>query len=186
MLKRESARKGNVDISLFSGSAFELPFGVIENKGVLRFNKLGDLYVGSRAEVEKDLRRNAEFVLHSAATGGVEYSAFTFYLEDDSSALEDQAREYRAGMRDYFEKEVQALGLDASLRANVWIDTLDHDLYESDEKARETDEHGAPAIDMHPPWHLVFGVISIYRVGRNVTDEELLHAEFNPDLRSVQ
>jgi len=172
--QRNSSRNGNVDITLLTGQSFEHPFAVIENKGMLNFTNGGSLYAGSRAEVEKDLRRNAEFVLRLGSYGGVQYAAFTFYLRDSDSALTDQGMAFAKEKRCYFERLLQSLNLHPNLRTNVSVKTLDDDLYASEEEARHTDENGAPAIDMHPPWHLLYGIISIYREGDQVIDARRL------------
>jgi hypothetical protein len=166
-----STRNGNVDITLMHGSSFEKPFAVIENKGVLSFRNDGELGAGSDAEVRKDLIRNREFFTAQGSTGGVEYTAFTFFLRDNESCLRDQGLAFCKAKKAYFEGYLQKLNLPSYLRTQVLVDTFDDDLYEDDSAAEKPDECGAPAIDMHPPWHLAYGIISMYRVGEVISDD---------------
>lgn len=173
-------RKGNVDISLYMGSSFEESFGVIENKGLLSFTKKGDLYGSSRSEVEKDLLRNIEFVLGSLGQGGVEYSAFTFFLKDDTSRLKEEGEDFCRRHRQFFESMVREIltsrDPNGILRTNVTVDTADDGFYESSDAALAVDEDGAPAQDMHPPWHIAYGIVSVYRLGKFLTDKRSLPA----------
>lgn len=176
--QRNSTRNGNVDITLFEGAGFEQPFAVVENKGMLTFTKLGELGAGSKSEVEKDIKRNFEFVLRNGAQGGVQYGAFTFYLRDADSTLTAQGKAYCKEKREYFEKYLQTLDLHPDVRINVLVDTLDANLYETDADARVKDfEDGPEAHDMDPAWHLVYGVISLYRIGASISDSSNLFSE---------
>jgi hypothetical protein len=170
-------RDGNVDITLLSGHGFESPFAVIENKGLLHFTAEGQLYAGSRSEVIKDLKRNAAFVSGMAAAGGVQYSAFTFYLRDRVSVTRQDGDAVKARMRRYFQGLLEELGLGVGLRTHVRIEDFDDDLYESPEDALAPEDSGAPASDMYPAWSLLYGVISIYRAGTVVLDVRKLYEE---------
>jgi len=184
--QRDSTRTGNVDITLFSGESFEHPFAVIENKGLLHFTRDGSLYAGSRAEVVKDLSRNAEFVLRLGSAAGVQYSAFTFYVRDKTSVIRTDAEAFKQRTTTRLIETVQALNLDANLRSNVLLRTFDDNLYESEEAARAPDDLGAPAHDMDPAWHLLYGIISIYRVGDEVVDEQrLFESDTSPEAVTV-
>lgn len=156
-----------------SGSGFESPFAVIENKGLLHFTSDGNLYAGSRTEIVKDLKRNAAFVRGMAVVGGVQYSAFTFYLRDKLSVTTHDGLAFRAQMRRYFQRLIGELAL-GDLRAHVHIDSFDEDLYESADAAMAPEDSGAPANDMFPAWSLLYGVISIYREGDRVLDAQRL------------
>ena len=179
--KEADFRDGNVDITLLSGRGFESPFAVIENKGLLHFTSEGHLYAGSRSEVVKDLKRNAAFVTGMAVAGGVQYSAFTFYLRDKLSVTKHDGRAFRAQMRRYFQRLVGELALGENLHANVHIEAFDEDLYESAEAALASEDSGAPANDMFPAWSLLYGVISIYREGDHVLDARRLFEATEPE-----
>lgn len=167
-------RNGNVDISLFEGQGFERPFAVIENKGILKFGRDGELYAGSYNEVHKDLKRNADFIVGLGAVDGVHYTAFTFYLRDEDSALIEHGDAYIAEKKRYFENLVDGLDLDPALKRNVLIKTWDHGLFLSKEAALEEDERGQPAIDAEGSWHLLYGIISIYQPRNVVIDGQSL------------
>jgi hypothetical protein len=169
-VQKADFRSGNVDITLFDGSGFEQPFSVIENKGLLKFGADGEIYTGHRNEVVKDLKRNAAFITGLGAVDGINYSAFTFYLRDNDSSFPEHADAYKAKKKAYFEKLVDGLGLDPSLKRNVLIDTWDHGLFSSKQEAEEPDEYGQPAIDSQGTWHLLYGVISLYKPGGVVLD----------------
>jgi len=167
-------RNGNVDISLFEVQGFERPFAVIENKGILKFGQDGELYADSYNEVHKDLKRNADFIVGLGAVDGVHYTAFTFYLRDEDSALTEHGDAYKAEKKRYFEKLVDGLHLDPTLKRNVLIETWDDGLLSSKEAALEEDEYGQPAIDAEGSWHLLYGIISIYQPGSVVLDGQSL------------
>lgn len=69
---------------------------------------------------------------------------------------------------------LKGLKLNPNLRTDVLVEGFDDDLYDNEDAARALDENGAPAQDIHPAWHLLYGVISIYRVGDEVRDEQRL------------
>lgn len=169
--QRNSTRNGNVDITLFDGVGFEHPFAIVENKGMLTFTKAGELSIGSKNEVEKDIKRNFEFVLRNGAEGGVQYGAFTFYLRDTCSTLKEHGKAYCKERREYFEKYLCSLHLHPDIRVNVLVDTLDANLYATEADARLKDfEEGPEAHETDPAWHLVYGVISLYRIGTHILD----------------
>lgn len=169
--QRDSTRSGNVDITLLDGTALEHPFAVVENKGLLTFTKTDELGAGSKAEFEKDIKRNFEFVLRNGASGGVQFGAFTFYLRDTRSVLQDDGKAFCKGKQDYLARYLRSLDLHPDVRVNVLVDTLDDNLYATEADARERQwDDGPEAVEMDPPWHLAFGVISLYRVGDHVSD----------------
>jgi hypothetical protein len=104
---RDASRRGNIDIA------------VIENKGLLQFTDAGELYAGSRVELKKDQDRNVEFVMEQGPAGGVEYSAFTFYMKDVDSVTRADADSFLAGKQTYFEDYVRGMALPSHLRVNV-------------------------------------------------------------------
>ena len=165
-------RPGNIDITLLKPDGF--PFAIIETKGMLSFKQDGELYVASVSEVKKDLVRNAEYILNTGRRQGVQYSAFTFYAKDPSSVLQADARGFIQKMERYFHKFVGNLKLHPSVKVHVHIGTFDSHLYATREDAMELDQHGAPAQDMQPAWHTIFGVISLYLVGGNISDAKLI------------
>lgn len=171
---RDASRRGNIDIALFHGS-FEKPIAVIENKGLLHFTDAGELYASSRVELKKDLDRNVEFVREQGPAGGVEYSAFTFYMKDAGSVTRADADSFLAGKKTYFEDYVRGMALPPNLRVNVVVHSFDDNLYLSNEAALEPDESGAPACDLDPAWHLAYGIISIYREGESIVNTQALH-----------
>lgn len=173
---RDASRKGNVDITLFRDGSFEKPILVVENKGLLHFMDNGELRAGSRSELKKDLDRNAEFVTEQGPAGGIEYSAFTFYLKDADSVTRADADNFLAAKRTYFEDYVRSIALPSHLRINVVVRSFDDNLYESKEAALEPGESGAPASDLDPAWHLAYGIISIYREGATIGDTRGLSA----------
>gem|GEM_PF-2872054 len=172
---RNASRNGNVDITLFRHGAFEKAVAVIENKGLLDFTDSGQLYAGSLKELKKDLDRNAEFVMQQGPAGGIEYSAFTFFLKDGGSVTRADADGFLAAKKTFFEDYVRGMDLEPHLRVNVLISSFDDGLYATEAAAAERDESGAPAVDMHPAWHLAYGVISIYREGVTIVDRKALH-----------
>lgn len=174
---RNASRNGNVDITLFRNSAFEKAVAVIENKGLLHFTDSGQLYSSSRQELKKDLDRNAEFVARQGPTGGIEYSAFTFFLKDEGSVTCTDADGFLATKKTFFEDYVRDMGLDPHLRFNVLISSFDDYLYATEAAAAEPDESGAPAFDLHPAWHIAYGVISIYREGVTIVDRKSLYTK---------
>lgn len=178
-LKSDSSRKGNVDISLAVKGAgiLELPFGVIENKGFLCFTQSNELYSGSMKEVKKDLERNIEFV--SGQNGqGIEYSGFTFYLRDKESVLTSRGVDFCQSQKCYFENICRSLLSNCqALSFEVEIGTLEKNLFNSDNEANDLDENGCPAYIAEGTWHVLYGVISIYRVGKTVTHKK----SFNTD-----
>ncbi len=174
--KRESEiRKGNVDISLaFRGnSVCETPFGIIENKGFLKFTNDNTLYAGSKGEVEKDLKRNIEFV--SGFNGeGIEYAGFTFYLRDECSVLKSEGATYCQDKKQYFSEFCNNLIPSSScLKFEVAIETLESNLFNSLTEAEYQDENGYPAYISDGTWNIVYGIISIYRVGKAITHDKL-------------
>jgi hypothetical protein len=116
---RDASRRGNIDIALFRHGSFEKPIAVIENKGLLQFTDAGELYAGSRVELKKDQDRNVEFVMEQGPAGGVEYSAFTFYMKDVDSVTRADADSFLAGKQTYFEDYVRGMALPSHLRVNV-------------------------------------------------------------------
>lgn len=169
--QKDSTRSGNVDITLLDGTNLEHPFAVVENKGLLKFTKADELASGSKAEFDKDIKRILEFVLRNGSDGGVQYGASTFYLRDTESVLHEHGKSFCQGKQNYLTKYTRSLGLHRDVHVNVLVDTLDHNLYETDAAAREREWDGGPeAVEMDPPWHLAFGVISVYRVGDHVAD----------------
>lgn len=167
-LKKDSdCRMGSVDITLaVNNHGLETTFAVIENKGFLVFTENGELYSGSRNEFEKDLIRNIEFLSEIQKNKGIEYSAFTFYLRDKKSFLKEDGEKYCQQKKAYFENEVKLMLKDclSNLIVNVEIDSLDDGLFDSYESANEyDDESGQTTLDRDGKWHIVYGVISIYK-----------------------
>jgi hypothetical protein len=166
-LQRESDRRpGNVDISIATkGNGFERTFAVAEIKGFLTFDNNGDLYQQSRDEVQKDLLRNAEFVVGRMSAGGVEYSAFTFYLRDKASVLKSDGRKYCQDKKAFFEAEARRIvGAWPALLLDVEVETLEENLFDSAATAQAVDEEGGPPTYMaEGHWHILYGIISIYR-----------------------
>lgn len=156
--KRNSDRNGNVDITIYRDkSGVEQPFAVIENKGLLSFAADGNLYQNSADEISKDISRLVEF-LGSSDAGGIEYGGFTFYLEDSRSVLSCEGFAYRAKKQQFFEALMQGLVIDPSVKFDVFLAALNHQLYESECAANADSEHGE--LDCS---HVVFGIISLYR-----------------------
>lgn len=194
MRQKNSTRNGNVDITLFDGAGFEHPFAVIENKGILTFTAAGELDAKGKDEVGKDIKRNFEFVLRSGAQGGVQFCAFTFYLRDIKSVLIAEGEAYCREKRQYFERYLNSLNLNPEIRGNVLVDTFDHDLYPSEEAARAKDNSDGPcAHEEHPPWHLAYGIITLYRTGDHIDDSQRLSEENreqlpenSPDNKSIR
>jgi len=77
---------------------------------------------------------------------------------------------YIAEMKKFFTDFVTNLGLDSKIKTHVHIGTFNKELYPNHEAAIEQDDHGAPAQDMHPAWHIAYGIISFYLIGSNITD----------------
>jgi len=161
-------RKGNVDISLATReSGLESTFGVIENKGFLSFRQDGELYKGSRRELEKDLRRNAEFVGDSVGDSGIEYSAFTFYMRDSASVLKADSKKFCNAKKFYFESVAkELLGSSSHALLLVEVNTLDENLFCSDDEANEVSEDGSPSYVSAGTWHIAYGFVCIYRPKR--------------------
>lgn len=183
-LKRDSdLREGNVDISISTkGNGFEQTFAVIENKGFLSFTQSGELYKGSRVELEKDLKRNAEFVAEASAHGGVEYSAFTFYLRDNQSVLKAEGKKFCQDKEKYFKSLTESTLNHSSLfSVDVEVKTLEDNLFVSAHAANHRDEHGCPAYMAEGTWHIAYGVISIYAPRKVVIQNKT----FKPDLREL-
>jgi hypothetical protein len=167
-----SERKGNIDITLYN--AHELPFALIETKGKLTFTAENQLYAGSRKEFIKDLKRNAEYLTRTGGIWGIQYGAFTFYLKDATSVLKSEGASFQQKMTSYFEDLVKGMELHRSIRTHVHIATFDDGLYNTHQEAMEGDEHGAPAQEMYPAWHTLYGIISLYRVGDKISDNRQL------------
>jgi hypothetical protein len=163
-------RKGQIDITL--SNADKHPFAIVETKGelIFQYDEALTLYKTSLGEMEKDLVRNAEYVLETGPKGGVQYSAFTFYLKDKSSVLEADAPAYIKQRKTFFTKFLTNLNLNSTIKTHVHIGTFSKELYQSREDALEPNHHGAPAQDMYPAWHIAYGIISFYVVGNNITD----------------
>jgi len=171
-LRLDSSRPGNVDISIFEKSGFEHLFAVIENKGFLSFTQHGDLYTNSRKELIKDLTRNIEFLTSAGPKGGVEYSAFTFYLLDDQSVLSGSAETFCRRKEAYFRKLAQTITNSSTpLLIDVKVETVDAQLFDSHDEADMPDGSGAPAYITEGHWHIACGVISVYNPVRVVTSE---------------
>ena len=178
-LKLDSSRKGNVDISLAAKGVgiLETPFGVIENKGFLLFTQNNNIYVGSMKEVTKDLERNIEFVAGSNGQG-IEYSGFTFYLRDKNSVLHSEGDNYCQCKKLYFEDICKDLiSCYKGLNFNVEINSLESNLFNTKSEAEAPDEYGCPAHTAEGTWNIVYGIISIYRIGNTVTHNK----SFNTD-----
>lgn len=165
-------RKGNIDITLYN--AHELPFALIETKGKLTFTADNQLYVSSRKEFTKDLKRNAEYLTRTGGIWGIQYAAFTFYLTDTKSVLKSEGANVQQKMQTYFEGLVAELDLHSSIRTHVHIATFDDGLYATHQEATEADEEEAPPHEMYPAWHTLYGIISLYRVGDKISDSKQL------------
>jgi hypothetical protein len=163
-----SKRGGNIDIALYDN--YDIPFAIIETKGLLKFTANDELYAGSRGEIDKDLLRNAEYILRTGRLRGIQYSAFTFYLTDPHSVLTSEGKAFRLKRQKYFQALVAKMNLHHDIRTHVHIGTFDDNLYESRETAMEPNHHDAPAHEWDPAWHTAYGIISLYRVGDNITD----------------
>jgi hypothetical protein len=168
---RDADRAGNIDIAIFKGDGFEHPFAIVENKGVLTFADNGHLYVASKAELDKDIKRNAHYVSKHSAAGGIQFSAFTFYLKDKGSVTEADAQAYRSRMRKYFSDHLETLNLDGRIQSDVMIETWDHELAKSHQHAQELDKVG----ELNT-WHIAYGVITLYVAGDDIGDELRLSA----------
>lgn len=166
-LKKNSSRKGNVDISIAGRSSeWESTFAVIENKGLLRFAGNGRLYKSRLNEISKDLKRNAEFVQGLLSTG-VECAVFTFYLHDVISVLKADGVMYIAEKQQYFEKLASDYDTSGICRI-VKVATLDDRLFANREEAEEPDEHGMPAYEKDGTSHLAMGLICFWRPGTHI------------------
>lgn len=161
--RKDVSRRGNVDIAIFRKNGYEPLFAVIENKGFLSFTNDGLLYAESLKEVTKDLVRNAEFLATAGPLGGVEYTAFTFYLRDNESVL--------TGFADAFCRRMEVIFRSLATRIvnptphqliDVHVETVDSNLFGSDKEARMPDENGIPAHEIEGTWHIACGIISIY------------------------
>ena len=171
----EFVRNGRVDISLLRCDGLESTFGVIENKGLSTFTKDNQLTVNSRTEIDKDIKRNADFHNIFSADESIQYTAFTFYLEDTNSKLNTEGKKYCTQMHKYFEDYLTQLNLPSNFYKNVLIDTWDSHLYESEAHALRVDcTCGPSAYEEDPPWHIAFGVISLYRTGDCIVDQKNL------------
>ncbi|WP_143100256.1 hypothetical protein [Variovorax sp. 770b2] len=162
---RDADRVGNIDIAIYRQGPIPHPFAIVENKGVLRFTDAGAIYVGSRAELDKDIRRNAHYVLKHSEVGGVQFAAFTFYLEDKASVTDQDAVEYNARIHSYFVDHLKRLALDARITTNVLIRSWDSELALDDADACRLDAKGE--LDH---WHIAFGVISLYVTGVDIDE----------------
>jgi hypothetical protein len=64
------------------------------------------------------------------------------------------------------------------VRINVLVETLDNNLYATEADARMRDcVDGPEAQEMDPAWHLVFGIVSLYREGDKISDTLKLSEE---------
>ncbi|ENU80120.1 hypothetical protein F975_01873 [Acinetobacter sp. ANC 3789] len=105
--KKDSARKGNTDITLFQKlNGHECPFAIIENKEYLKFTKQYKMYSASRNEFKKDIKRNIEFLnaTRFPNTIGIEYTAFTFFINDTYSTTETESKDFLKHINRYFQK----------------------------------------------------------------------------------
>ena len=163
----EDFRDGQVDIVILKKQIANIPLVIIENKGHLKFLKgTNILYKISYKELEKDIKRNLDFL--SGTTNliqQVKYTAFTFYLDDINSTTKNEGKKYCKNKKKYFEKLIKNLNIKNinSFCVDVDVATLNDDLYMNAKDGNKTDEVGCPAYVDNPPNHLVYGIISIYR-----------------------
>jgi hypothetical protein len=124
--------------------------------------------------MEKDLVRNVQFVAGCLSAGGVEYSAFTFYLRDNESVLKSEGEQYCREKKSFFEAEaMRVVGDRSALLVDVEVKTLEQHLFDSAEAAYAADEEtGCPAHVAEGHWHTVYGIIGIYKPTYFVTHEQ--------------
>ena len=176
-LTTNSTRNGNVDICLlFKYQGVEQPIGIIENKGYLQFTNSNLLYQNSENELRKDLKRNIKFLAEVApGCRGVEYTAFTFLLNDTQSALKSEGLAYCNDKKIYFEEYVDRLIQGLGFERKVIVGTVDSELYGSVQELNEPGEDGRPASLDSPPWQIAYGVIVIH----NLKNLKNTHIQFN-------
>jgi hypothetical protein len=102
----------------------------------------------------------------------VQYSAFTFYLRDSSSGIQQQGKQFCADKKAFLERHLRTLNLPAGLKTDVLVKEWDADLFESTEQIQQLESEG----EIPEPWHLAYGIISICRVGEDISDEQQLSA----------
>jgi hypothetical protein len=174
----ESSRKGNVDITLLASVGVDTAFGVIETKGTLHFTQADVLTVNSRDEFSKDVLRNLEFLRAARWQGGVEFTAFTFFLRDDVSVLVTDGNAFCHRMMDYFASLTsQFLAHAAEFKFKVIVATADSSLHASDAEARATDELGMPAYEVSERWHIAYGIVAIWQEAKYIESDADAYAQ---------
>ena len=166
-LRESKIRKGNVDISLSTlHNGLSIPFAVIENKNFLRFTKEFVLYKQSNEEISKDLDRNIEFLLGENHQGAVEFTALTFYVQDKNSVTKSDGDKFRQCVKQTINSVVAPkLSPCPHLKVHIEVESCADSLFSTHNDAIEPDEDDCPAYVKNPPYHIVYGVITIFSPG---------------------
>ena len=166
-LRESYIRKGNVDISISERRGnLNMPFAVIENKNFLRLTRDRKLYRNSRNEIHKDLNRNLEFLLGKNSQGAVEFTAFTFYVQDSESVTKCDGKKFRDEVKTQVQNLVrEKTNSHGHLHTYAEVESCSDSLYPTFEDAIEPDENGCPAYVAYNPHHIAYGLILIFISG---------------------